>query len=405
MGRVATVRFLPIVLPIVAWFFVAAQPAVCQSTQRDTAFALEQQGNMRAAEAAWRAILTSHPTDAEACAHIGFLESQQQHYSEAVRYYRKAAAIDPAMPGLEMNLGLALFKAGDMSEAAHVFLSLYHRAPAGAPERQRLALLLGMAYYGGREYAAAVPWLRQALAADPQNLPYRLVLAHACLWSKQYPCVLEVYHQILNLNAESAEADMLAGEAYDEMRDHQNAIAQFRNAVRADPKVPGVHFGLGYLLWCQSQYDEAAQQFQLESENAPGDAEAVAYWADSVVRLNQPDTARPLVEKALRMGPHQEMPWLDLGILDAAAGNNSAALHDFEQADHIAPSDVQVHWRLARLYLAMGRRAEAHAELAKTKTLTQAADKTVMEKLQASRLHQAQSESSSPVGGPEKAVE
>lgn len=405
MGRVASLRFLLIVLPVLASIFSAPQPAISQSSQRDTAFALEQQGNVPAAEAAWGAILRIHPADAEACAHIGFLESQQQHYRDAVQYYRKAAAINPAMPGLEMNLGLALFKAGDMSEAAHVFLGLYRRAPAGSPDRPRLQLLLGMAYYGGREYAAAVPWLRQAMTADPQNLPYRLVLAHACLWSKQYPCVLDVYHQILSLNAESAEADMLAGEAYDEMRDHQDAIAQFRNAVKADPKVPGVHFGLGYLLWCQSQYDEAAQQFQLESENAPGDAEAVAYWADSVVRLNQPDVARPLVEKALRSGPHQEMPWLDLGILDAAAGNNAAALHDFEQADHIAPSDVQVHWRLARLYQAMGQRAEAHAELAKTKTLTQAADKTVMEKLEANRLHQAQDETNNPAEGPTKSTE
>jgi tetratricopeptide (TPR) repeat protein len=323
--------------------------------------------------------------------HIGFLESQQQHYADAVRYYRKAAAIDPSIPGLEMNLGLALFKAGEMREAARVFLPLYRRATAGSPDAQRLRLLLGMSYYGGQEYAAAVPWLRQAMAADPQNLPYRLVLAHACLWSKQYQCVLDVYHQILSLNAESAEADMLAGEAYDEMRDHQDAIEQFRNAVKADPNVPGVHFGLGYLLWCQSQFEEAARQFQLETQNSPGDAEALAYWADSVVRLNQPDVARPLVEKALRMSARQELPWLDLGILDAAAGDNQAAFHDFQQAERIAPSDVQVHWRLARLYQTMGRHAEAQAEFRKTKNLTEAADKTVMEKLQANRLHQAQS--------------
>jgi len=384
MSRVALSRCLPAALLFLAWLICPAQSVSSPAAQRDVALALEQQGNFAAAEAAWQAILRTHPGNAEACAHIGFLESQQQHYSEAVRYYRKAETIDPSIPGLRMNLGLALFKAGDMKEAARVFLPLYRRAPPGLPDAQRLRLLIGLADYGAGEYAAAVPWLRKAMAADPQNLPYRLVLAHSCLWSKQYQCVLDVYHQILSLNAESAEADMLAGEAYDEMRDHQDAIDQFRDAVKADPHVPGVHFGLGYLLWCQNQFEEAAEQFQLESENAPGDAEALAYWADSVVRLNQP-AARPLVEKALKLDSREELSWLDLGILDAGAGSNNDALRDFSEAERLAPSDVQVHWRLARLYQAMGRHADAQAEFNKTKNLTQAADETVMEKLHANR--------------------
>lgn len=375
-----------------------AGPCLCQSSspsskQRDQAFALEQQGQPAAAEAAWQAILKTHPGDAEACAHVGFLESQQQHYSEAVRYYRKAAALNPSIPGLELNLGLALFKAGDLKQAARIFEPLLKKAPPDSPEAQRLRLLDGMAHYGAGEYALAVPVLRDAMARDPQNLPYRLVLAHSCLWTKQYQCVLDVYHQILDLNAESAEADMLAGEAYDEMRDHTDAIQQFRNAVKADPKEPGVHFGLGYLLWCQNQFDEAAQQFQLESEGSPNDAEALAYWADSNVRLERDDVARPLVEKALQLNSRQELPWLDLGILNADANHNDDALNDFKTAARLAPADVQVHWRLARLYQAMGKHTEAQAEFAKTKTLTQQADKTVMEKLQASRAREAQVDS------------
>ena len=57
----------------------------------------------------------------------------------------------------------------------------------------------------------------------------RLTLAHSCLWSKQYDCVMEVYKEILALNAESAEADMLAGEALDEKGDDAGAIEQFRD--------------------------------------------------------------------------------------------------------------------------------------------------------------------------------
>jgi tetratricopeptide (TPR) repeat protein len=377
----------------------SGQAVEVSSRQRDAAFALEQQGKTAEAETAWQEILKNSPGDAEACAHLGFLESQQSHYTDAVRFYRRAAALDPSMPGLQLNLGLALFKAGGLRQAARVFVPLYRRTPPDSPDAQRLRLLLGMAYYGSEEYAAAVPYLRDAMARDPQNLPYRLVLAHSCLWSKQYQCVLDVYHQILTLNAESAEADMLAGEAYDEMRDHADAIEQFRNAVKADPKVPGVHFGLGYLLWCQSQFDEAARQFQLESANTPNDAESLAYWADSDVRLNRPDAARPILEKALRLNSRQELPWLDLGIIDAAAGHNEDALREFKTAVRIAPSDVQPHWRLARLYRSMDNTAAANAEFARTKNLTKAADDTVFNKLQKQREKNAQSGNATDTGG------
>jgi tetratricopeptide (TPR) repeat protein len=372
-----------------------AQTPLSYAQQREAAITLQQRGELAQAQTAWQTILKSHPADADACANLGVIESQQQHYPDAVRYYRRALTIRPSMPGLQMNLGLALFKSGDMKGAARVFISIYRSAPSDSPDAQRLRLLIGMADYGAGEYAAAVPYLRDATARDPQDLPYRLVLAHSCLWAKQYKCVLDVYHQILALNAESAEADMLAGEAYDEMRDHEDALQQFRNAVKADPKVPGVHFGLGYLLWAQSKYEEAAEQFQLEAQNSPNDAESVAYWADSNVRLNRADVARPLVERALKLDSHQELPWLDLGILDAEAGRSDDAFRDFQSAEKIAPSDVQVHWRLARLYQSVGKRAEAQAEFAKTKNLTQAADQSLRQKLQANHAPDGHSEAPS----------
>lgn len=351
------------------------------SSQREAAFALEQQGRNVEAEAAWRKILESQPKDAEAYAHLGFLESRQQQYSRAISFYRKASALNPSMPGLQLNLGLALFKAGEMKAAIRTFEPLLKKQSPDSENAQRLRILLGMAHYGVGEYADAVPYLRTAMAHDPRNLPYRLILAQSCLRSKQYQCVLDVYHQILLLNAESAEADMLAGEALDEMRDHAGALKQFRAAVKANPKEPDVHFGLGYLLWSQNQYQEAAQQFKLEIDNFPNDAQALAYLADSYVRLNQPEVAQPILEKAMRLNPRQELPYLDLGILDAAAGRKESALHHFKAALQRNPDDVQIHWRMARLYQSMGRREEAKAEFAKTKNLNKAADQSVLTKL------------------------
>jgi tetratricopeptide (TPR) repeat protein len=362
-------------------------PATAEE-QRQEAMALEQQGNTSEAENAWRAFLKLHPASAEAYAHLGVLEARQEHYTEAVPLYRRALALDPAIPGLRLDLGLSLFKSGALKEAIQTFTPLLKSAPASTPEALRLTTLIGLAHYGLGDYAAAVPFLKKAMAADPQNLPFRLALAHSCLWSKQYQCVLDVYHEILVLNAESAEADMLAGEALDEMKDNAGATLQFRAAVKADPREPNVHFGLGYLLWGQLQYEEAAKEFEAELANNPGHEQALVYLADTNVRLSHPEAALPLLEKAIRIDPSIELAHLDLGILDADAGRNHDALRELKIAEKLSPDDQNVHWRLARFYQAAGQKDAAKAEFDKTRSLQKASDQTILNK-----LHNAQAKS------------
>ena len=368
------------------------QEASAADHQRQAAIALEQEGRNAEAEAAWRAFQKVQPANPEAYAHLGYLEARQERYREAVPLYRKALALNPAMPGLRMNLGLALFKAGDLKEAIQTFDRLLKSQPPSSPDAQRLTILIGLAHYGLGEYRKTVPYLKQATTSDPQNLPFRLVLAHSCLASKQFQCVLDVYQEILLLNAESAEADMLAGEALDEMNDRVGATQQFRAAVKADPKEPNVHFGLGYLLWVQSQYAEAAQEFQAELANVPNHVQAMVYLADTNMKMNHPEVALPLIQKAIRLDPEIELAHLDLGILYADAGRRDDALREFKVAAKLSPNDVNPHWRLARLYQAMGKKDEANTEFAKTSSLTKAADASVFSKLDHARAKSKRTE-------------
>jgi tetratricopeptide (TPR) repeat protein len=394
---------LKIVLALVLAMTAAGSPGQALTSadnQRQTAFALEQQGNYADAETAWRAVLKAHPADADAFAHLGLLEARQEHYKEAVPLYRKALALNPAMPGVRLNLGLALFKSGALSEAIQAFNPLLKSEPPSSPEALRVTTLIGLAHYGLGEYAAAIPYLKQATAADPQNLPFRLALAHSCLWTKQFQCVLDVYHEILTLNAESAEADMLAGEAMDEMKDNAGAMQQFRAAVKADPREPNVHFGLGYLLWGLMQYEEAAQEFQAELANNPDHAQALAFLADTEMRLNHPDAAPPLLEKAIKIDPKIELAHLDLGILDNDAGRKDDALRELKIAERLSPGDQNVHYRLGRFYQSMGRKDDAKAEFDKTRGLQKAADESVFNK-----LHEAQAKGKPAEDAPGAAID
>ena len=364
---------------------------------RQSALALEQQGKLAESETAWRALLKAHPSDPEPYAHLGLLAARQEHYKEAVPLYRKALQLQPGMPGLRLNLALALFKAGDLKAAIPELTILHRKAPPNSPEAMRYTILLGMSHYGLSQFAQAAPYLKTAADADAQNLPIRLALAHSYLWSKQYSRVLEVYHEILNLDPDSAEADMLAGEALDEMNDTAGAIDMFRKAVKAKPSAPDVHFGLGYLLLTQKQYPEAIKEFQAELVNNPNHAQALLYAAESEIQLNQYADAAPLLEKAVKLDPTLGLAHLDLGILAANDGRNDDALREFLAAEKLTPNDVNVHWRLGRLYRAMGRKEEAKAELDKASTITRSADQELYRKISGGQAKPADAPPAKPI--------
>ena len=352
--------------------------AVAQNEQRQQAFSLEQQGKYAEAETVWRGLSKAYPTNAEPYAHMGLIEAREEHYAGAAAFYRKALKFSPQMKGLHLNLGLALFKGGEYKDAIAEFEPLLRAEPATSEDAQKLRILLGMAHYGMGQYAGAVPFLQQASVMDPTNLQILLNLAHSCLLSKQFPCVLNAFHKMVELNAESAEADMLVGEALDEMKDTLGATRELRAAVAANPKLPNVHFGLGYLLWTQGEFAEAAKEFEAEMGNDPNHVQAALYLADARIQMNQMTDAAPLLERIEKQVPESAIAHLDLGIVYTDADRKDDALRELQLAIRLAPGNVNAHWRLGRLYRTMGRTTESKAEFDKASTLNKAADEGLL---------------------------
>jgi len=358
-------------------------PVSSPEADRQAALQLEQQGRTADAITAWTEVSKAHPANPEPYAHLGLLQARQEQYKTAIAFYRKALKLDPNKTAVRLNLGLAFFKDGQLRNAAGEFGALRKQLPANSAEAPRLDVLIGLSYYGLAQYAEAVPFLEAASKRDQQNLPLLLALAHSCLWSKHYQCVMDTYHQMLSLNAESAEADMLAGEALDEMKDNEGSTKMFRAAVKANPKEPNVHFGLGYLLWTQKQYPEAVEQFKAELENDPNHAQSLLYMGDSFLQLNNPAEARAPLAKAHELDSSLWLADLDLGIIDSDAGRNDDALRELRTAVKLKPDEVSVHWHLARHLRKVGQKEEAQAEFDAAKKLNKAADEDLYKKIAA----------------------
>lgn len=390
-------QFVPIRILVATSLLTAlaipCQPAPAQESERHAALALEQQGRTEEAEISWKAIAAHETKNAEAYAHLGLLEARQEHYKDAIQNYRKALALDPHFPNLRVNLGLSYFKAGELKETIQTYEPLLKEMPSTSSQRVRIVALTGLAHYGVGNYAAAAPYLKEAVASDPTNLAFRLMHAHSCLWTKQFQCVLAEYKEILTLSPDSAEAHMLAGEAYDGQRFEAKALEEFETAIKKDPFLPNVHFGYGYMEWRLLNFDLAAAQFEAELANNPDHALALTYLGDTKVRQNQPEAAMPLLQHAIKITPSIALAHLDLGTVFQGLNRKEEALKEYQAAAALNPNDQKVHWTLGRFYQSLGRTAEAKSELAKAQSLQKAADESVLEK-----IRQAKPRSEAPLG-------
>ena len=156
------------------------------------------------------------------------------------------------------------------------------------------------------------------------------------------------------------------------------AAPYHQSALQANPKEPNVHFGLGYLLWTKGQYAEAAAEFQAEIDNDPRHVQAMLYLADSKMQTNQPEDARTLLEKVVKLSPASAIAHRDLGIIYADQDRKQDAMTEFQAAIKLAPKDVNAHWRLGRLYRSMGKSAEAKLEFDKANSLNKAEDERLL---------------------------
>ena len=348
------------------------------AAERANAMALEQNGNNAEAEQAWLAIAKADPRNAEALAHLGLLEARQERLEKAIEFYRQAIAIDPNLPGLQMNLGLALFKAAQFPGAIQMFSAEIKKHPGD----QRLTILLGMSHFGLKDYFVAIPYLRRAADRDSQNLTLRMALARSCLLSEQYQCVLDVHREIKSLSSDMAAADMMAAEALDAQKDRDAALAQLQTAIQANPEEPNAHLALAYLLWAKGQWAEAAHEFGTELQHNPQNLPARIYLADA--QIQQGDLATPLAElQKLAAGDASEpLVHLDLATIAANSGHTEEAIRELKAATETAPENADVHIRAAKQLESLGRREEARLERERASRLPQPGSPSLLDILE-----------------------
>jgi tetratricopeptide (TPR) repeat protein len=139
------------------------------------------------------------------------------------------------------------------------------------------------------------------------------------------------------------------------------AIEEYRLAVALKPSLPNLHYSLGHLLWKDLKVSEARQELEVELALNPRHTGALNDLGNTYLMEHQPDKALTYLSRALAANPQNPDIHRDLGTAYSERGDYAKAEAEFKIAVS-ADRDGAVHYKLAKVYQALGQKEKAARE-------------------------------------------
>jgi tetratricopeptide (TPR) repeat protein len=305
-------------------------------------------------------IISLDPKNLHAQGNLGVLLFFQGNYAEAIPHMRAALQLQPDLWRIEALLGIAEKRTGDPAQA----LNDLERAFPHLDEN-KIQLQAGLE-------------LIELYSASAQYGKGLLVAVKLEELAPQSPQIVFVNYQIsrqimdqsllsmMMVAPDSAEMHMILADELKREGDHTKAIAQYREAIRLNPMLPGAHFELAEQL--RTSPDPAL--------NAQAEAEYKA-----AIQVNQYDemswrqlggiaaakgdfkTAEEDYKKALALRPNDSDAKTGLAIALISLHQTEEAISLLESAVKDDPTNTTAHYRLSMLYRRAGRTADAQREM------------------------------------------
>jgi tetratricopeptide (TPR) repeat protein len=145
------------------------------------------------------------------------------------------------------------------------------------------------------------------------------------------------------------------------------AIANYREALKIDPNATGLHFELAEMLSNSSLPNgkqEAEKEYQAALAVNPNDEKAECKLGDLAALRGDQKTAADHYERALKLQANDPEALIGLAKSFMTMNQPEKALLLLEQAVKLDPTNSVAHFRLGTLYRRMSRAEDANRELA-----------------------------------------
>ena len=307
------------------------------------------------------AVLATDPHNLDAQANLGVLLYFQKNYAAAEPHLRDAVQQKPDLTKIRALLGMCERRLGK-TDAARADLEAVVGQLDEVSVQREVGLELIEIYTASQELdkaAGVVAILQQAEPTDPQVLyaAYRIYTDLAG-------------EAMLGLSVAAPESGQMYQAMAHELqrqRDLPGAITDFRKAIAADPKLPGIHFELAETLHASAdlkQRAEAEQEYKLAIAANSSDEKAIARLGDLTADKGDLDGAATYYKQALALVPDDADALLGMARVYTEKNDPNAAAPLLERVVAADPTNETAHYRLSAVYRKLNRPEDAKRELA-----------------------------------------
>ncbi|MGB8475921.1 MAG: tetratricopeptide repeat protein, partial [Candidatus Acidiferrum sp.] len=200
-----------------------------------------QSGDLVAAEAAFRRVLSIDPQSGAAYANLGVIAMRRKEWDRALALLQKAEKFQPKMSGIRLNIGLVNYRRGDYAAAVAPLASVVRDEPGS----QQARYLLGLCRVFTEHYAEAVAVLEPLWPQMSSDVTYLYVLDIAAHNARKNELDEKALTRLVEVGGQTPEFHLILGKAYLNRDEPDKAISELQLAVSANSTLPYVHFSLG----------------------------------------------------------------------------------------------------------------------------------------------------------------
>lgn len=241
--------------------------------------------------------LASNPRDPEGLSAMGNIHYQDQDWEKAYPIYEILVDLAPGHPKLDefessLRFGVAAVKTNRLQEAIKGFLL----ARKLKPNHFEVNYNLGYICYLQKEYEKAVPFLRQALITDPDNVLAQRYMGFSLHRTHRYRDALAYLKKAIDLQPDDKESLFAMAECLFESGAVDRSLKIFSH-LRPDPVLgPQSALYSGAIHAQMNQHDKAALDFEigLKHENIPKEIANELMYKMAVTLIKIQDISRAL---------------------------------------------------------------------------------------------------------------
>ncbi len=318
----------------------------------------EQKTDLAIAEL--KQVVALDPANVEARGNLGVLLYFRGDYAGAIPELRAAMKAQPDLWKIQALLGMAEDRVGDQKASRDDLETAFPHLSDEKVQLDAGGVLLDLySNSGDLDKAAGVVSILLTVRPADSSLLYLSYRIHSDLANRAIltmaiadPGSAELYQAMARELAKQGKADQ--------------AIADYREALRINPRLAGAHTELGDLFFHSADGKlkaAAAGEFEAALEANPRDEKAEL--AAGVLAAQRGDLKAAYADdsRALQLEPNDADACTELAKVLIQMDRKDAARELLERAVQIEPSNYVAHFRLSTLYRQQGKTEEAKQQV------------------------------------------